>query len=328
MNFKKKKIGGAVAPVESNSSLKSTVKLDKELDKEAAEEAAEEQKALEAAQELEEKIEKLKQEAEILKKTLAEDLQPKIDEIYTKYQTDTDTKIENLNEDELKQLTTYINTYKEYVTTLSKIAIAEDEQENQSGFFDTYVIEPIAVSFGKMMEGIKNGTAKLLTGTGKFWVELADKSINEMEPSLISIGEARARIAQIGKLDLSKDITANATADISNATADISNATADLSNATTTGLSNATQSLSTGLNNSTQGLNNTIQSLLTQGQRGGYSNIKAVQKGGIAAAKRTQKSIKQFLSSSVTSSQILNMIKRKTKAKRKKTRYTRKRAKK
>jgi hypothetical protein len=68
------------------------------------------------------------------------------------------------------------------------------------------------------------------------------------------------------------------------------------------------------------------------GKSGRYSNIKEVQKGGAAAAKRAQDSIKQFLSSSVTSSHILNMVKRKTKAKRKRnekrSRYSRKRAKK
>ena len=65
---------------------------------------------------------------------------------------------------------------------------------------------------------------------------------------------------------------------------------------------------------------------------GGRYNIKEVQKGGVAAAKRAENSIKQFLSSSVTSSHILNMVKRKTKAKRKRnekrSRYSRKRARK
>ena len=75
----------------------------------------------------------------------------------------------------------------------------------------------------------------------------------------------------------------------------------------------------------------TAQNALAAPAAGGgrRPNIKEVQKGGAAAAKRAQDSIKQFLSSSVTSSQILNMVKRKTKAKRKRNgkRYSRKRAK-
>ena len=75
---------------------------------------------------------------------------------------------------------------------------------------------------------------------------------------------------------------------------------------------------------------NTLAAAAAGGGR--HPNIKEVQKGGAAAAKRAQDSIKQFLSSSVTSSHILNMVKRKTKAKRKRnekrSKYSRKRARK
>jgi hypothetical protein len=68
------------------------------------------------------------------------------------------------------------------------------------------------------------------------------------------------------------------------------------------------------------------------GRRSNPNNLKEVQRGGLAAAKRVENSIKQFLGSSVSSSHILNMVKRKTMVKRKREsngiRQSRKRAKK
>ena len=62
---------------------------------------------------------------------------------------------------------------------------------------------------------------------------------------------------------------------------------------------------------------------------GGKLNLNQIQKGGRLSARRTKKSINEFLNSSVTSSQILNMVnkQRHTKIKGKKScnRLTKKR---
>lgn len=74
-----------------------------------------------------------------------------------------------------------------------------------------------------------------------------------------------------------------------------------------------------------------VPAVAVGGGRARNSNLKEIQRGGAAAAKRVENSIKQFLGSSITSSHILNMIKRKTKVKRnresKGTRQSRRRAK-
>ena len=279
--------------------------VDKELDKENNELNEEEQKELLAAQELEAKIEALKKQVEILKGQLSL-LKPEIDVMYNKYEEkDEDTKIDQLTDIDKEALEKYINIYKEYVFTLGKIADAENERD--TGFFDTFVLDPISKSISKIFDKAKNGIAKLATGSGKFWTDTIARSMEEMEPSLKRIQDAKARI-------------------YGTATQGLKGATENINDAAT----GATENMNAAATAATENMNAAATSLIPAQGGGRYSNIKEVQKGGAAAAKRVETSIKQFLSSSVTSSHILKMVKRKTKAKRKRNekRYSRKRAKK
>ncbi len=299
-------------PVKTNvePNVKTDIKVDEKVDEVVSEE---EEKALIEAQQLEQKLEALKARVNDLKQMLS-NLQPNIDIIYTKYQNkDTNTTLQDLEENDLNELSNYINTYKEYVTTLSEIDAAENEKEG--GLFDSYIVEPISNAFGNMFDKAKNAIAKLATGSGKFWTDTIARSMEEMEPSLKRIQEAKARIYGTATQGL-EDATKSVDASTQSLSQDIEGSTQDLNNAKV-----IMPDLSTG-----------VQSPVLVSSRGGgrYSNIKEVQKGGAAAAKRVENSIKQFLSSSVTSSHILSMVKRKSKAKRKGNgkRYSRKRAKK
>jgi hypothetical protein len=306
--------GNNTTPVKPDK--KAGEELDEELNEELDEES---QKALIEAQELEQKLEALKTKVKDLEETLSK-LQPGIGVIYTKYEIkDANTKLKDIEEVDINELTNYINTYKEYIKTLDEIAFTENEKGNNSGFFDSYVVQPISNSISKMFDKAKNGIAKLATGTGKFWTDTFARSIEQMEPSLKRIQEAKARIYGTATQGAIPQVLPEGLPQgIPNVTESVANTT-----------QNAMQGLTSGIESVSNTLPVANSALLLQ-SGGRYYNIKEVQKGGTEAAKRAENSIKQFLSSSVTSSHILNMVKRKTRAKRKRNgkRYSRKRAKK
>jgi hypothetical protein len=257
----------------------------------------------EATEEKEALIKKFNDELETFKKELHE-WQKRINNIYEKIEKEKETGIK-ITDQEHKDLAEYETLYKEYTEILN--ALSRAQAEDEPGFFATLVTEPISKFFSGIGDKITNGTAKGLTGTFTFWTNVAAKSMEQMQESLEKIQEIKAKIAAAGK-------RAQAEAEA--------------------GIQTGTPETVEGLPETVEGLPETTKGLPTTIKVGGgrYSNIKEVQKGGAAAAKRAQDSIKQFLSSSVTSSHILNMVKRKTKAKRKRnekrSRYSRKRAKK
>jgi hypothetical protein len=300
-----------VSPVKTDVSPVKT-DVDKDVDELNEEISQEEQDALMAEEARKQKLEALKNQVEEIIGELQE-LKPSIDEIYTKYETnDKNTKIQDLDEADKLIFDNYIFKYKEYLTILDEIAITENEEAG--GLFDSYVIQPISDAFGNMFDRVKNGIAKGLTGSFKFWSDTVARSMEEMEPSLKRIQEAKSRIYGMASQGLN-DATKGVDASAPGLSPDLPSASALPS---ASGLP-ATPTLP---------LASPSVAALQGGGR--YYNIKEVQKGGAAAAKRAENSIKQFLSSSVTSSHILKMVKRKTKAKRKRTdkRYSRKRAKK
>ena len=314
-----------------------------------------------AAVDKENKIESLKQEIASLEAYLKE---AKIYETIQKYkdiELKNDKELDEAEKKELKELeehiTGYITTYDLYSKKNSELNSVIDD--DGKGLFATYILAPISNAFDDLIKKAKNVTVKLATGSAKLGADLFAESMRQMQPSLERIQEIKAEIAASGKIAQTRAESAAATA---------TNVGQGLTNVTESAPTDAIQVLPTNVINSTQGLESAPTSVIQvlpidrtldvkktnaaqnarqifevkddffQNQNtlaaaaaggGRHPNIKEVQKGGAAAAKRAQDSIKQFLSSSVTSSQILNMVKRKTKAKRKRNgkRYSRKRAK-
>ena len=110
-----------------------------------------------AAVDKENKIESLKQEIASLEASLKE---AKINEVKQKYEGIDLKKDEELNQldklelEELEEhMTTYIETYKQYLEKLSDLnALMADD--NNNGFFDSYVVQPISDAFGKFIDKI------------------------------------------------------------------------------------------------------------------------------------------------------------------------------
>lgn len=303
---------------------------DEEIDEEELKRLEEERLA---AEEMERKIEELKKQIEELKTILLNDTNPI--SIENRYKNDPDMELDKLTKEELFQLETYINTYKLYIDKISELDELMAEDEKKAGLFQTFIIDPIKKSIGKAFDGIKDGAATAITSTGRFWVDTFARSMKKMEPSLREIQEIKARIYAPPNLTqgAQQDITEGVSDVTQGLTQGLTDLTEDVNQGLTQGVTDVTKSLNQGL---TQGLNNGLNQGLsmvpaTGGASRKYIHIKEVQKGGAAAAKRAQNSINKFLNSSVTSSQILNMIKRKTKVKRKRpekrARYSRKRAK-
>jgi hypothetical protein len=295
-----------------------------------------------AAEERERKIEELKKQIEELKTILLNDKNPEL--IENRYKNNPDMELDKLSKEELDQLKAYINTYKLYIDKISELDELMAEDENKAGLFQTFIIDPIKKSVGNAFDGIKDGAATVITSSGRFWVDTFARSMEKMEPSLREIQEIKARIyAPTGLTqdvsDATQGLTQGVTQGVTDATQGLTQGVTDvtkgLNQGVNQGVTDATQGLTQGVTDVTKGLNQGLkQGLSMVPATGGskkYINIKEVQKGGAAAAKRAQNSINQFLNSSVTSSQILNMVKRKTKVKRKRaekrSRYSRKRAK-
>ncbi len=296
----------------------------------------------EATEEKEALIKKFNDELETFKKELHE-WQKRINNIYEKIEKEKETGIK-ITDQEHKDLAEYETLYKEYTEILN--ALSRAQAEDEPGFFATLVTEPISKFFSGLGDKITNGTAKGLTGTFTFWTNVAAKSMEQMQESLEKIQEIKAKIAAAGKRAQAEaeagipDQIEGLPETIEGLPETIEGFPTNIDKTTNKELLNPkleVNVLKSGFPTNKELLNQNSFNLAAAAAAGGgksgrYSNIKEVQKGGAAAAKRAQDSIKQFLSSSVTSSHILNMVKRKTKAKRKRnekrSRYSRKRAKK
>jgi hypothetical protein len=244
-------------------------------------------------------IEQLQKELDGLYNDLLAFQEP-INKIYDENQKENFSELKPEDQDKINEYETIYNHYREIIQKIS------DAEHENKGLFATFILDPLKKTFNGFFENLKKGSAKAITGSFRFGTEIFARSMEEMKSSLEKIQKIKAEIAAAGKR-----AEAEAMAGIPK-----------------TGLE-------TGL---TPGLESGLESGLTPGLETGlevkgggrHSNIKEVQKGGAAAAKRAENSIKQFLDSSVTSSHILNMVKRKTKAKRRRNgkRYSRKRARK
>jgi len=310
---------------EKKEEKKETETEDEEVDEEEAKRLEEERLA---AEERERKIEELKKQIEELKTILLNDKNPR--SIENRYKNNPDMELDKLPKEELDQLQAYINTYKLYLAKIIELDDLMAEDENKAGLFQTFIIDPIKKSIGKAFDGIKNGAATVITSSGRFWVDTFARSMEKMEPSLREIQEIKARIYAPTNLTKSvTDATQGVQEDLTQGVTDITQGVTDISQGLNQGVTDLTQGVQQDV---TKGLNQGLSMVpATGGASRKYIHIKEVQKGGAAAAKRAQNSINQFLNSSVTSSQILNMVKRKTKVKRKRnekrSRYSRKRAK-
>ena len=268
-------------------------------------EALKAKEALEAKEAKEAKIQGLKAELDVLLKEL-QGFQGVMNGILKKYKPDTKIEeIEKQDPEAIKQLNEYSSIYSKYSTTLQAIVMAESI-DNKT-YWEKFVIDPISNFFGDFGEKIKDGTATFATGTAKLGADIFAKSMEQMQPSLEKIKRIQAEIAAAGKLGEIPEIPG-----IKGSELDVKK--------TISGITNPNENFA-------------AAAQAAGGGKGGRPlSIKEVQKGGAAAAKRAQDSIKQFLSSSVTSSHFLNMVKRKTKAKRKRnekrSKYSRKRARK
>ena len=271
-------------------------------------EALKAKEALEAEEAKEAKIQGLKAELDVLLKEL-QGFQGVMGGILKKYKPDTKIEeIEKKDPEAIKQLNKYSSIYSKYSTTLQAIIMAESI--NDKSYWTTFVIDPISNFFGDFGNKIKKGTATFATGTAKLGADIFAESMRQMQPSLEEIKRIQAEIAAAGKLGEIPEIPE--LPGIKGSELDVKK--------TISGITNPNENFA-------------AAAQAAGGGKGGRPlSIKEVQKGGAAAAKRAQDSIKQFLSSSVTSSHILNMVKRKTKAKRKRnekrSKYSRKRARK
>jgi len=287
----------------------------------SSEEAKEAEKKALAALEAEEAkkalIQGLKAKLEVLLKEL-QGFQGVMNGILKKYKPDTKIEeIEKKDPEAIIQLNKYSSIYSEYSTTLQEIVMAESIDDKS--YWTTFVIDPISEFFGDFSNKIKNGTAKLVTTTSKGAADIFALSMEQMQPSLEKIKRIQAEIANAGKIPELPGIKGPELKGPGIKGPGIKGPELDVKKPISE-ITNPNKNL----------LGQNLAAVVAGGGR--PLSIKEVQKGGAAAAKRAQDSIQQFLSSSVTSSHILNMVKRKTKAKRKRnekrSKYSRKRARK
>jgi len=308
------KFDSSEIPIPSDPNAKGLSEIPIPSDPNAKGLSEEEEEALEAnanAEDMENLIEQLNKELESLKKELLIWQDP-INKIYEEIKKNPEINMSDLDPEKRKQIDKYDAMYADYKNLIEVINAAEAEAAGEKGFFATIFIEPLKKAIDKALKGVKNGAATAITGTFRFWTDVAAVSMEKMRVSLEKIQEVKAKIAAAGEIAKQKAMAG---------------IPATASGLPATGLpATATGLPATGLPATATATG--LPAITVGGGR--YSNIKEVQKGGAAAAKRAQDSIKQFLTSSVTSSHILNMVKRKTKAKKKGNgkRYSRKRARK
>jgi len=313
-----KKINEVIAINENTVAIEKAkedaIEKENEAEKES-EDAIAEREAREAEKEA--LIASLKQQIEVIEKKL-EELKPDIIRIYDKSKRLEENKNnlikEELSQEEFEIFKNYINIYKELIEKNDELYTAENAS-TKDWSISAILLSPIKKFFSSLLGNIKKMSAKAtmasVTGMTGFVVQCYE----EIQPQLIKFaqlqGETQRAIIEATRIPPAPGLPS----------------TPGLP--TTPGLPSTSGLPSTPGLPTTPGLPSTSE-LIKGGSKKINPIIKEVQKGGASAAKRAENSIKQFLSSSVTSSHVLNMVKRKTKVKRKRDgkMYSRKRAKK
>jgi len=325
--------------------------------KETAEEEKEEREAREAQEEREAEkaalIAALKEEIEEIERKL-EELTPDITRIYEKSQQIENSKnnnnnknltIEELTPEEFEKFKIYIDVYKNLIEKNDELYRVENSSTEEWSF-TSLLLAPVKKFFGNLLGNIKKMGAKATTASIKGMTGFVVECYKEIQPNLIEFAQLKneTQLAVTGKTLGAAQLGIDGLAE--------TGPTGELSAAALNGAIE-TGSPTEAINGATKGLTN--QALVMSGpivdpalkytgysapaapaagggRRSNPNNLREVQKGGLAAAKRVENSIKQFLGLSVSSSHILNMVKRKTMVKRKREsngiRQSRKRAKK
>jgi hypothetical protein len=290
-----------------DASATAETKETSEAEEEEAKAAAEQAQRESAKEEL---IATLNKEIEEIEKEL-ERLSPNITKIYNKSQQIEDLKNnenstgEELSPKEFADFKEYIDVYKSLVEKQNELYKAENSTTEEWSFTSLF-LAPVKKFFGSLLGNIKKMGAKATTASVKGMTGFVVECYKEIQPNLIEFaklkGETQRALVEATRMPPVPDVSA--------VTPDVSAVTPDVSGAVAPDVSGVAPVAPVG---------------------GGRPNLKEVQRGGAAAAKRVENSIKQFLGSSVTTSHILNMVKRKTKVKRKRDskgiRQSRKRAK-
>ena len=313
-------------------------KVDETKVEDEKEEEKEEREAAEAQAEAEEakaaQIATLKIEIEEIEKEL-ERLKPAITEIYTKSKelelkntntntntnknkNKTDLTIEELSPEEFEAFKNYVNVYKTLIEKKDELYTAENTNTEEWSLIG-FLLAPVKKFFGSLLDNAKKmgvkGTMATVTGVTGFTVECYE----QIQPNLIKFAQLKGETQRA--INEASQIPGAAVPTTDVPTTDVP--TDGLP--TVPGVPTTDGLPTTGLPTIP-----TVPGLPTVVGGGRNNNLKEIQKGGAAAAKRVENSIKQFLGSSITSSHILNMVKRTTRIKRnrksKGTRQSRRRA--
>ena len=266
-------------------------------------EAREAEEAAAAAREAEKAalIEALKIEIEEIEKEL-ETLQPAMAKINEKSiqielrnknkENKDNLTIEELEPKELETFKNYVAIYKKLIEKNDELYKAENSSTEEWSL-TSVILAPVKKFLGNLLGNINKMGAKATMASVTGMTSFVVACYKEIQPKLIEFAKLKGETElALKQATQMPDIAAVANTDAN---------------------TDATVAKAVG------------------GGRARNSNLKEIQRGGAAAAKRVENSIKQFLGSSITSSHILNMIKRKTKVKRnresKGTRQSRRRAK-
>lgn len=323
-------MGPKAKPTVVNKKVDETkVEETKEDEKEdETEEEKEERAEAEAQAEAEEakaaQIATLKIEIEEIEKEL-ERLKPAITEIYTKSKelelknTNTnknknkdDLTIEELSPEEFEAFKNYVNVYKTLIEKKDELYTAENTSTEEWSLIG-FLLAPVKKFFGSLLDNAKKmgvkGTMATVTGVTGFTVECYE----QIQPNLIKFAQLKGETQR----------AINEASQIPGAAVPTDGLPTTVPTITT--IPTVPTIPPTGLPTIPA-----VPGLPTVVGGGRNNNLKEIQKGGAAAAKRVENSIKQFLGSSITSSHILNMVKRTTRVKRnrrvKGTRQSRRRA--
>lgn len=300
-----------VETADENKVEKDENKVEKDENKvETAEEieAREAEEAAAAAREAEKAalIEALKIEIEEIEKELNK-LQPEMAKINEKSEqielrnknkeNKDNLTIEELETPELETFKNYVAIYKKLIETNDELYKAENSSTEEWSLTSVF-LAPVKKFLGNLLGNINKMGAKATMASVTGMTSFVVACYKEIQPKLIEFaklkGETELALKQATQMPEIAVPAVPAVPDI--AVPDIA-----------------------------------VPDVAVGGGRARNSNLKEIQRGGAAAAKRVENSIKQFLGSSITSSHILNMIKRKTKVKRnresKGTRQSRRRAK-
>ncbi len=293
--------------------------------KETAEEEEERAAAEAQAQresEKEELIAALNKEIEEIEKQL-EELTPDITKIYEKSQqienlkNNKNSTVEELSPEEFEKFKNYIDVYKNLVEKQDELYKVENSTTEEWSFTSIF-LAPIKKFFGSLLGNIKKMGAKATMASVSGMTGFVVQCYEEIQPNLIKFAELKGE-TQRAVMKATGIAPGAAVAPVAPGVSDAAS------------LAPGAASLAPGAASLAPGAAPDAAAVAPVAVGGGRPNIKEVQRGGAAAAKRVENSIKQFLGSSVTTSHILNMVKQKTKVKRKRDskgiRQSRKRAK-